>query len=580
MAIDHHALILENARIPASLQATLHHNNLSWAPHPEKPLGRLCNDDTYHQSGHSLNSEWSKEAADERWGKSFCPSIVEVVRSFLQFSEDSGVPLEDLVIVKDDVSKAFTQVRYSHAAAVRHATTPEPGSTMIQSRVVFGGDDSAQIWECVARAIQRLIQDRITKVSPYAIACIFRYVDDFFGLVVYAHQEAIKGIIQGTIREALSDSAVNVAKSIPHMDTPLAPTRQKDIIGFDFDLTRRSLRPNLKGRHKLFRAFFLHIDLTATSVPLKARQSAASLVQRFATVIRGMRPFVQPLHDWCVPSKLKGKKAARFLPVRATSAVTFCIEMWRALLISTFHDPTLLDVPLTYVANLSRISAAPPTYVAQTDASELGACISIWDPTHTTVLAWIQVLYPWGKDLETGGSSQLVRSAQNMREYTAYCFVLILLHLHPSLPSEEASVAWVGDNSAALSWVRNLKCGSNNPACQRVFMAITVLEQLTRIDLRDTRQILSEDMADVDAVSRGKFDNLTFLTPDTKVDISGWSVIPDLLSACNPFVLQNLDAMHDSFKLVASILASVGPAPSDQLRATKDTPLSSPGSTG
>jgi hypothetical protein len=111
-------------------------------------------------------------------------------------------------------------------------------------------------------------------------------------------------------------------------------------------------------------------------------------------------------------------------------------------------------------------------------------------------------------------------------------------------------------------------------------MAITVLEQLTRIDLRATRQILSEDMADVDAVSRGKFDDLTFLTPHTRVDVSSWHVIPDLLAACNPFVLQNLDAMHDSFKLVASILASVGPAPSDQLRATKDTPLSSPGSTG
>ena len=131
---------------------------------------------------------------------------------------------------------------------------------------------------------------------------------------------------------------------------------------------------------------------------------------------------------------------------------------------------------------------------------------------------------------------------------------------------------------AALTWVQDLKCGSNNPARQRVFMAITVLEQLTRIDLRATRQIFSEDMADVDAVSRGRFDNLTFLTPDTKVDVSGWHVIPDLLAACNPFVLQNLDAMNDSFMLVASILASVGPAPSDRVRATKSPVSTSPGS--
>ena len=111
-------------------------------------------------------------------------------------------------------------------------------------------------------------------------------------------------------------------------------------------------------------------------------------------------------------------------------------------------------------------------------------------------------------------------------------------------------------------------------------MAITVLEQRARIDLRGTHQILSEDMADVDAVSRGKFENLTFLTPDTKVDTSGWRMIPDLLEACKPFVLQNLDAMHDSFMLVAKILASVGPAPSAQIRATKRTTLASTGCPG
>ena len=73
----------------------------------------------------------AKEAADAHWGRAYCPSIVEVVRSFLQFSTDSGVPLSEMAIIKDDVSKAFTQVKYSHEASVCHATTPEHGSTLI-----------------------------------------------------------------------------------------------------------------------------------------------------------------------------------------------------------------------------------------------------------------------------------------------------------------------------------------------------------------------------------------------------------------------------------------------------------------
>jgi hypothetical protein len=83
---------------------------------------------------------------------------------------------------------------------------------------------------------------------------------------------------------------------------------------------------------------------------------------------------------------------------------------------AAFRNPAVLDVPLSFVAGLSRSVSLPPDYVAQTDASEMGACISIWDPSHTRVLTWIQVLFPWGKDLETGGSNQLARSAQNMRE--------------------------------------------------------------------------------------------------------------------------------------------------------------------
>lgn len=123
---------------------------------------------------------------------------------------------------------------------------------------------------------------------------------------------------------------------------------------------------------------------------------------------------------------------------------------------------------------------------------------------------------------------------------------------------------WVGDNSAALNWIQNLKCGSGNPSCQRIFLALMVMEQRSAISLRNTRQILSEDMGEVDAVSRGNFRDFVYLTSQTRVDVDSLSVIPDLLEACNPFATQNLANMHDSFVRVAQILATFSHAPPEQ----------------
>ena len=243
----------------------------------------------------------------------------------------------------------------------------------------------------------------------YSMPSQILYVDDIFGLVIVRYQLPIKDIVHTTVRQALGVSALNEAKSVPPINDLTRPVRHKDIIGFDFDLVHTSLRPNEEGLHKLFIAFF-YIDVDST-VPLKARQRCASLVQRFAPVMRGMLPFIQPLHDWCSPSESISSSASRFLLSHTTTSTQICFEIWRVVIMAAFRNPAVLDMPLSFVAGLSRSVSLPPDYVAQTDASEMGACISIWDPSHTRVLTWIQVLFPWGKDLETGGSNQLVRSA-------------------------------------------------------------------------------------------------------------------------------------------------------------------------
>ena len=137
---------------------TLHHSNITWQAHPEKPLGRFCNDNTAHESGHPLNSPWSKEAADARWGVASCPTIADLLAEIVQLAWAAGVPLKAITIFKDDVSKAFNQIKYDPETACLYATSPDGHTIMIQVRLVFGGNDSAQIFVCVGQALQRRIR--------------------------------------------------------------------------------------------------------------------------------------------------------------------------------------------------------------------------------------------------------------------------------------------------------------------------------------------------------------------------------------------------------------------------------------
>jgi hypothetical protein len=84
MARDSQALLLSRHELPDHDIQALHHSNITWQAHPEKPLGMFCNDNTAHYSGHALNTPWTKVAADERWGVATCPTIATILEDILR----------------------------------------------------------------------------------------------------------------------------------------------------------------------------------------------------------------------------------------------------------------------------------------------------------------------------------------------------------------------------------------------------------------------------------------------------------------------------------------------------------------
>ena len=96
------------------------------------------------------------------------------------------------------------------------------------------------------------------------------------------------------------------------------------------------------------------------------------------------------------------------------------------VILASFQDPS---VPLTFVAGLSRTASSLPDYLVQADASEMGACISIWDSSYSTVLSWIQVLFPWG------GKKSLSGSRGSTSSFGTKHAQIFLLSFRPDPPS-------------------------------------------------------------------------------------------------------------------------------------------------
>ena len=119
----------------------------------------------------------------------------------------------------------------------------------IQVRLVFGGNDSAQIFDCVGRTLEMLIQADIARMAPCTVASVQRYVDDIMDFSTRAFAHTVKQCVHDRVCQTFGPSGINGRKSID-------PVQDADLIGYIVNTQKGTVRPNLKCLHKLFIAFF------------------------------------------------------------------------------------------------------------------------------------------------------------------------------------------------------------------------------------------------------------------------------------------------------------------------------------
>ena len=93
-------------------------------------------------------------------------------------------------------------------------TSPDGDTIMIQVCLVFGGNNSAQIFDCVGSALERLIQADIAKMAPCTVASVQRYVDYIMGFSTRAFACTVKQCVHDRVCQTFGPSGINAGKSI------------------------------------------------------------------------------------------------------------------------------------------------------------------------------------------------------------------------------------------------------------------------------------------------------------------------------------------------------------------------------
>ena len=270
-------------------------------------------------------------------------------------------------------------------------------------------------------------------------------------------------------------------------DKSLLPCPAGEILGWYVDLPRLTLLPSAKGCRKLLWTFFT-LDVTARKWPLRQCQLLASLAQRYHVAIQGMAPYVYPFEALLAGTSPGARKV--------TSAARQAAEMWRAAAVLLIICPAALAMP---IPRFLRLPTCPDTTLieAHTDAGPTHLGLKLIDPLTKTVHLHTSFALPFSTP--AAGCEH-----QNNREFLGCLLAMLCASRFRARcgvpPTHTIAIAWVGDNTSALSWAQQNKCRS--ASAQRAFVAYTMAQLTGGVVCSGTQHMAGVDMGDIDRLSR------------------------------------------------------------------------------
>ncbi|KAJ1393592.1 hypothetical protein B484DRAFT_277253, partial [Ochromonadaceae sp. CCMP2298] len=279
-----------------------------WAPKPKKPLGRNTGDPM------SMNTTYTKLAADREWGVITHPSIETFVCMVLDFAERKGIKWEDLVLIKLDITGAYTLIYINTADVALFGTEVTRDKVVIYMCGFFGWTGTPAHFHPITLALQWEIRRKIE-------GDVGIYVDDIV-IVTTKQHEAHDTAAASEVTEGL------LGQKTLAMDKKEAG-RRIEAIGYGMDLDQRLLTI---GDRCVERAVggFMAVD-EERPVPVRTMQCLASWASRYAKVCVYMAPFVRMLNN-----SYRGRR--QHASIKLSIAAKLAIWVMRALLMLTVVD--------------------------------------------------------------------------------------------------------------------------------------------------------------------------------------------------------------------------------------------------
>lgn len=324
----------------------IHVSRLSWTPKQGKEKGRPIMDCSGGEG--PINSEYTKEQSDLKWGVIEHPSIYDIVEMILEYASVpyqsrfgvTSVP-DTLVLWKMDLAGAYTLLSF------RDEDVPYVAARMDEKFVifflcgVFGWCGTPAAFQVVTRAL-------VYEINQYIKGSVMMYVDDIIGISYSQHVESDMSMAKLICNSLFNNEVIEDSKTVV--------ARSVDVIGYHINLD--TLMVSVSHRNYLKVVYGLSSIDFSMKVPIKTLQRFASWASRYGSICHFIKPLIKMLYN-----SFTGY-TDQYVSISLSEDVQVVVRLLRAIFIMSMLSPN------QFTLNIRTLYGTPKdTWIIEFDAS-------------------------------------------------------------------------------------------------------------------------------------------------------------------------------------------------------------------
>jgi hypothetical protein len=219
----------------------VHYSPVHWTTKVGKESGRTLFDSSDDKHGCALNTDKVRDRVREHYGEIHHPTMNEIVNIVLDYIDEQQCNIEDVVLFKADLSKAFTLLSFRPESVHLLACELTDDLVMVYHSGLFGWTGTPFCFNPITSAVKRAINERI-------MGRVTMYVDDVIGVTLSCNLESDKMTCYQVCEGLLGSKAVAKHK--------WESGRRVDTIGCAIDLDTLRVTVSRRNFLKTLYGFF------------------------------------------------------------------------------------------------------------------------------------------------------------------------------------------------------------------------------------------------------------------------------------------------------------------------------------